>query len=301
MTQKNNNTISGTIEQNDSNSSKSKDIVKSMVSYRDIGLVVGFILALHLFGIISIPFIDRFSGKVFGDVIVTVISTIALTYATVWQRFKKVIDEIYTKEWEYIGYVDAKGKGFGSWKTDPDTLDRFNDSVDVEGAEDLNQYRDGIDVNGRRYALVNKIERNTDDSDKTDWILRNIDTYPVKIGEDRVIANKEHLAQIIENLLDDADFGRKAKLSLKPRLKSYINKLSSQLSVIHQKAVNEGFSDPEELFEESIKGYERLEIDTEDLGQDLTDDMADEMKDEIISEIEEEDIKDNSQNININE
>ncbi len=132
-----------------------------------------------------------------------------------------------------------------------------------------------------------------DEDSEAEYVLQNIDQYPAEIDEDMVISNKEHLSHVMDNLQEDAEFGRKARLSLKSRIKHYVNKISAQLSVMHQHAVNEGTSDPEELFEESIEGFERLELDVDDLGQDISEDLAQRAEQEIKQEMK-KDMNDSS-------
>ena len=37
-----------------------------------------------------------------------------------------ILDNIYSKEWAYVALTDSRGEKFGVWKTDPETVDKFN-------------------------------------------------------------------------------------------------------------------------------------------------------------------------------
>ncbi|MDL0118262.1 hypothetical protein PNQ29_00615 [Halobacterium salinarum] len=286
MSGNNNNGMSGTVEQHTEDSTSKTGIITKLVSRRDVLLVVGGILFLHLIGVITIPFVEQLSSIKYGDAFLSIIVGMAVSYGTVWTRFKKVLDEIYSKNWSYVAFVDSRGEAFGVWKTDPWTLNPMNDVIEWAGNTDTAEvYREGIDKAGRRYAMVRMLDTTEEDSE-AEYVLENIDQYPAEIDEDMVIADKEHLSYVMDNLQEDAEFGRKARLSLKSRIKHYVNKISAQLSVMHQHAVNEGTSDPEELFEESIEGFERLELDVDDLGQDISEDLAQEAEKAIKQEMQ---------------
>lgn len=288
MSQENQNDITGTVEQYSEDSSSKTGLITKLVTSRDILLLVGGVLFLHLIGVISIPYVEQLSSIRYGDAFLSILVGMAVSYGTVWTRFKKVLEEIYSKNWSYVALVDSRGEAFGVWKTDPWTLNKMNEAVEWAGNSDTYEVtRDGIDKAGRQYAMIRMLDVADNDSE-AEYVLENVDQYPAEIDEDMVISNKEHLSHVMDNLQEDAEFGRKARLSLKSRIKHYVNKISAQLSVMHQHAVNEGTSDPEELFEESIEGFERLELDVDDLGQDISEDLAQRAEQEIKQKMRED-------------
>lgn len=259
MTQ-NQNAISGTVQETESdNSTDTKDIILSLVGYRDLALILGLVGFLQLIGIIQLPFISQFSSQIVGDIIVTVLTSSLLAYATVWQRFKKVLDEIYNKQWVYLILSDASGDFAGAWKTDPETLRRDNDSVEFKGDSDVPKvYREAVDKAGRRYALIKSIEPAPPDSD-ADWILENIQGWDEVPADDQIIAEKTSLEYWMDVVLPQAQQAHDQELS-KPVLKERVlNQVVSTFIVKYENASDDGTVNMTDIYEEIYDSYESLD------------------------------------------
>lgn len=259
MTQ-NQNTISGTVQETESdNSTDTKDIIFSLVGYRDIALILGFIGFLQLVGIIQLPFISQFSSQVVGDIIVTVLTSALLAYATVWQRFKKVLDQIYNKQWVYLILSDASGDFAGAWKTDPETLRRDNDAVEFKGDSEVPKvYREAVDKAGRRYALIKSIEPAPPESD-ADWILENIQGWDEVPADDQIIAEKTSLEYWMDVVLPQAQKAHDQELS-KPVLKeTVLSQVVSKFIIKFENASDDGTVNMTDIYEEIYDSYESLD------------------------------------------
>jgi len=268
-----NNIQKGTIK---NRAGEKKDLILGILSKDMLIFVLAAIAILHWGNIITIPYISNFEIP-FADIFKIIILSIILVYFAAWDRLKRTIDDIYNKEWAYLILTDALGEVTGAWKTDPQTLNEFEDFVEFLGDGKI-KYRDGIDVYGRRYALIRDLKY---DKEAETWLIENIDDYPVTADDDQIIANKDLVVSVFNELEEDAKFGRRARISLKPRLKHYMGKMIAQFTVYYEHASDSGIIDPQELYEESIQGFERLDIESDDMGKSLIDEKVEKITEDI--------------------
>jgi hypothetical protein len=259
-----NNNLKGTVQENKETgqSSSAKTLIFTLIQRRDLYLVIGGVLALHLLGIIDIPFMTELEDLPYYDAIVTVIVSVLVSVATVWGRVRGIIDEIYSKEWAHIAYVDATAEDFGVWKTDPETLSKLNEHVRFEGTESLSQYREGIDVAGRRYALVQDLRKNDNPEDEADWVLKEIDDFDDIADQDQIIADKTTLKDWVDTVLPEAEKGRKLRKNM-PMIKQNIRTEEGKDIAIGLSRALSG-SSVESVLSDMISTYENKEQTLED-------------------------------------
>jgi len=268
-----NNIQKGTIK---NRAGEKKDLILGVLSKDMLIFVLAAIAILHWGNIITIPYVSDVAIP-FADIFKIIILSVILVYFAAWDRLKRMIDKIYEKDWAYLMFSDALGEVTGVWKTDPETLSEFEDYVDYIG-DGSPTYRDGIDVHGRRYLLVKDMKL---DKDKEQWLIEHIDDYPVTADDDQIIANKDLVVSVFNEMEEDAKFGRRARISLKPRLKHYMGKMIAQFTVYYEHASDSGIIDPQELYEESIQGFERLDIESDDMGKSLIDEKVEQITENI--------------------
>ncbi|RKS83480.1 hypothetical protein BDK61_2865 [Haloarcula quadrata] len=259
-----NNNLKGTVQENKNTdqSSSAKTLLFSLIQSRDIYLVIGLVLGLHLLGIIDVPFVSELENMPYYDAIVTVIVAVLVSITTVWGRVRAIIDEIYSKEWAHVAYVDATGEDFGVWKTDPETISKLNEHVRIEGSESLSQYREGIDVAGRRYALVQDLRKNDDPEDEADWVLTETQGFEDIADHDQIIADKTTLKDWVDTVLPEAEKGRKLRKNM-PMIKQKIRIEEAKEIAIGLSRALSG-SSVEGVLSDMISTYENKEQTLED-------------------------------------
>lgn len=256
--------LKGTVQENKETdqSGSAKTLIFTLIQRRDIYLVVGGVLALHLLGIIDLPFVNQLEGLPYYDAIVTVVVAVLVSIATVWGRVRAIIDEIYSKEWAHVAYVDATAEDFGVWKTDPETLSKLNEHVRLEGSESLSQYREGIDVAGRRYALVQDLRKSDDPEDEADWVLKEVQGFEDIADDDQIIADKTTLKDWVDTVLPEAEKGRKLRKNM-PMIKQKIRIEEAKEIAIGLSRALSG-SSVESVLSKMIPKYENKEQTLED-------------------------------------
>lgn len=262
MTQNSNSNL-GTVDKNaDNDKSTARELLSTLLQRRDIYLFFGLILGLHFFGIINLPYMNQINALPYYDVIVTIIVSFLLTVGILRSRIKEIVKDIHSKDWLYIAYTDSSAENFGVWKTDPDTISRLNDKVRIEGSETLSQYREGIDVAGRRYALVQDLRRNEDESDEADWVLQEIQGFDDIADHDQIIADKTTLKDWVDTVLPEAEKGRKLRKNL-PMIKQKIRMEEGKDIAIGLSRALSG-SSVESVLSDMVDNYENKEQTLED-------------------------------------
>lgn len=262
MTQNSNSNL-GTVESTDDNDkSTARELLFTLLQRRDIYLIVGLILTLHFFGIINLPYMNQINALPYYDVIVTIVVSFLLTVGILRSRIKEIVKDIHSKDWLYIAYTDAGAENFGVWKTDPDTISRLNDKVRIEGSETLSQYREGIDVAGRRYALVQDLRQNEDETDEADWILQEIQGFDDIADHDQIIADKTTLKDWVDTVLPEAEKGRKLRKNM-PMIKQKIRIEEGKDIAIGLSRALSG-SSVESVLTDMVDNYENKEQTLED-------------------------------------
>jgi len=201
-----NNIQQGTIK---NRKEETKDLILGIVS-KDLALVIFAVIAiLHWSRLITIPYIGEY-GIPFADIFKIIFLSIILVYFVAWDKLRNILDKMFEKDWAYILLSDARGNVTGVWKTDPETLNKFEDYVEFEDEHDI-KYREGIDVHGRRYALIRDLKYNQETGT---WLIENIDDYPEKVDDDQMISDNEELKIFEDTVLDDAKEGRNLRKAL---------------------------------------------------------------------------------------
>lgn len=202
----------GTVSKYKENSSSNIKAILETVNLRDVSLVFVAIILLHMSGVINLPLVNQVAGIRYSDYILAGLVGSVVAYATIWQKFAKWIDAIYSKNWAYLIYVNATDDFAGAWKTDPETLNRLNNAVQFEGSEDtLQNYREGIDKTGRRYGMIRDLEMVDDDTD-VQYKMQNVMGWDAVPDDSSIISDKTELKHWMEEVLPEAEQGREERL-----------------------------------------------------------------------------------------
>lgn len=229
------------------------------VNKKDIALFVGLILLLNFLGLINIPYVNQLNAIPYSDIINIVIISFLITFGTVWQRFKKLVEEIHNKNWVRIIALDSSGNVIGAFKTDPETLSNPDLREFKDGADRIKHYRDGIDVPTRRYALVKDIEQ------KDDYVeLENIQGWDEVPADDQIISDKTSLRSWVDNVLPEAQKGRQKRLAENSIREKIISKVVEELAVKFEHSTSKDVINLDELYDEVIEGYESVNPDVND-------------------------------------
>lgn len=253
----------GTVEEYKEDSSSNYKAILSTFSLRDIALVLGFVLGLQLLGIINIPFVSQIDNIRYGDYMLAVLVSVVLTYATVWQKFSSWIDAIYSKDWAYVGYVNATNDYFGVWKTDPQTLNRMEDFVEFKGEDrTVTHYREGIDKAGRRYAIVRDVQP-LGSSETAEYRMQNIMGWDTVPDDPAIISDKTELKSWMEEVLPMAEQGRKERMSQSAMREKAKTQTVHNIVRKFEKATSSGSLDMEQLRNDMFESYEKANEDVD--------------------------------------
>lgn len=253
----------GTVEEYKEDSSSNYKAILSTFSLRDIALVIGFVLGLQLLGIINIPFVSQIDNIRYGDYMLAVLVSVVLTYATVWQKFSSWIDEIYSKDWSYVAYVNATDDFFGVWKTDPQTLNRMEDFVEFKGEDrTVTHYREGIDKAGRRYAIVRDVQP-LGSSETAEYRMQNIMGWDTVPDDPAIISDKTELKSWMEEVLPMAEQGRKERMSQSAMREKAKTQTVHNLVRKFEKATSSGSLDMQKLRDNMLDSYEKANQDVD--------------------------------------
>lgn len=261
----------GTVQNEDEDDRKDinkyRQVAKTAITRRDVLLVLGGILALNLFGVLELPFVNQFTEIPYYDAIITILVAVTVAIGTVWRRVERIVEDIYSKNWSYIAYIDASSEFFGVWKTDPDTLKRTNQKVDIENGETIATYREGVDVAGRRYALVQDLRPVNDDTE-VKYRIKNIMGWDELPDDDQLISDKTQFKHWRSQVLPEAEQGRKERLSRSALRQKIISDVVTKIAVKYENATNRGVIDMESLYNEVFEDYNKVNNYTDDFLED---------------------------------
>lgn len=269
MTQSNNQNddnekVKGTVSKyNNNTNNKYKDFAVNVASSKNIYIVIVVVLLLNYLGFISLPFVSTVEDLPYYNAIMTVLVSSVITIITLRSRINKIIEDIYTKNWSYIAYIDATGQYLGVWKTDPETLNRVNDKIDFKKGETVEHYREGIDEAGRRYGLVKDLKQVDDDS-QVKYRLQNIMGWDEVPADDQIISEKTQLKQWMEQVLPEAEQGRKERLSRGALKQKIISDVVTKIAVKYENATQRGVLDMDDLYSDVFDQYETINNDVDD-------------------------------------
>lgn len=207
---------------------------------------------------------------------------------------KKVIEPYFRPDYIYLAFVDALAEEFAVGKTHPDSLtDQVEEMrfIDDQTGEVLQKAprrtgRDGVLRPRRDYYLVRDAQKN----DKGGYDLYIEPAYP-SASDDQIIANKNVLGHYRDEVVPDARFGRQARQSFTARLERAKGRVARQLTVLHEHALGEDtVMNPEEIFGEYIEGYDRTDLDADDMtgDSDPMESVIDETASEYIQKVEQD-------------
>lgn len=253
------------------------------ITVRDIALFGAGVVVLNWFAILDIPFVGDFDIP-YEHVLRVIVVSVLVAYGAIWNRYKAWLDEKFADEWSYIAVFDAAGKYFSALKTHPDTLNAQNDYVRVEDKDGneldvLEKSRQDMVVQGRKWWILKDI-----DYEEEQIVLTPVPDYP-SVDDDQIIANKRVLRHVEDEVYPDAEWGRKARESFQARLMSARNRIARQVAVLHEHATTGSVLDPEEMFSETIEGYDRTELEPDELKGNMVREEVEEFIDEVDEQV----------------
>lgn len=208
-------------------------------------------------------------------------------------RFKKkVILPYFKPNYVYLAFVDALAQEFAVGKTHPDSLtDQVEEMrfIDDQTGEVLQKPprrtgRDGVLQPRRDYYIVRDAEKNDQGYD-----LYIEPAYP-SASDDQIIADKQVLGHYRQEVEPDARFGRQARQSFTARLERAKSRVVRTLTTLHEHALGETSMNPEDMFEQYIEGYDRTDLDADDMtgDSDPMESVIDETASEYIQQVEQD-------------